>query len=119
MREKEWPRGPAADAAFENIDSTHNTSSIRYRQPARCDLHGINIVDRFPSRCPLATLNPLTALGLIQDAAWRVIDRPTDDPELPDALALLDQQGVCMACMDRIRTHPTVRRLREKTGVAA
>lgn len=119
MREKEGPRGWVPDAAFENIDSGHNISSIRYRQPAHCELHGINIVDRFPSRCPLATPNPLATLGQLQDMAWRVIGRLTDDPELPDALALLDQERVCMACMDRIRTHPTVRRLRAGKGVAA
>ena len=113
------PCGWQPDAAQRNIGSPYDSGSGRDRQPAHCELHDINIVARFPSRCPLATPNPLATLGQLQDAAWRVLGRISDDPELPDALALLDQERVCMACLDRILTHPTVRRLRAGKGVAA
>ncbi len=119
MSTKSWPRGPAADAAQGYFGDPYDSCSSRERQPAYCELYGINLVDGFPSRCPLSTPNPLTTLGQLQDAAWRVLARAIDDPELPDALALLDAKNVCMACMDRTLAHPTVRRLRARKGVAA
>ncbi len=119
MMTKSWPRGPAADAAQRYFGDPYDSGPSRYRQPAHCELYGINIVDRFPSRCPLLTSNPLTTLGQFQDAGWRVLGRAIDDPERPDALALLDAKNVCMACLDSTLTHPTVRRLRAGKGVAA
>ena len=119
MRQKEGPCGWVPDAAQRKFGNPYDSGSDCDRQPAHCELHDVHIVDRFPSRCPMATPNPLATLGQLQDMAWRVIGRISDDPELPDALALLDQERVCMACMDRILTHPTVRRLRAGKGVAA
>ena len=113
------PRGCLPDATPENIDTTYDTAPPRDRQPARCELHGVNLVHRFPPRCPLATPNPLATLGQLQGAAWRVLGRAVDDPELPEALELLDAKDVCKGCVDRILTHPTVRRLRTRKGVAA
>ncbi len=119
MREKNWPRGRATDAARERFGEGYNNVSLPHRQPARCALHGINIVDRFPPRCSLATGNPLATIARLQDAAWTVIGRGVHDSELPDALALLDQKDICLACLDRLLPHPTVRGLRTRTGVAA
>ncbi len=119
MSRKSWPRGPAADAAQRYFGDPYDSGSSRDRQPAHCKLHGINLVEDFPSRCPFSTPNPLTTLGQLQDAAWRVLGRANDDPELPDALAVLDAKDVCMGCLDRILTHSTVRRLRAGKGVAA
>ncbi len=119
MRLQNGPPGVETGAAQKRIDNSYSSLSSAARQPAHCELHDVHLVDRFPPRCPMATPNPLATLGQLQDAAWRVIGRLTDDPELPDALALVDQEEVCMACMDRIRTHPTVRRLRAGRGAAA
>ena len=94
------------------FDGNYANTTALHRQPAVCELHCVNLVHRFPPRCPLSTANPLQTLGRIQDAAWRVIGRGFHDPELPDALALLDAKDVCMGCLDRILTHPTVRRCR-------
>ena len=94
-----------------------NTTALR-RQPAVCELHGVHLVHRFPVRCPLSTVNPLETLARLQDAAWRVLGRAVDDPELPEALALLDAKDVCMGCVDRILTHPRVRQLRNRRAVA-
>lgn len=106
-------------AAQETFGNPHDSNSTRHRQPARCALHGLNLVHRFPPRCPLALANPLATLGQLQDAAWRVLGRGVGDPEVPDALALLPQFDICGSCIDRLARHPTVRQLRAGTAVAA
>ena len=119
MREKSRPPGVVTGAAQGNTCNHHDTSSAGWRQAAHCELHGVTLFHRLPPRCPLGTPNPLTTLGQLKTAAWRVLGRGVHDPELPDALALLDAGDVCKRCMDRILTHRTVRRLRVRKGVAA
>lgn len=119
MTTERWPRGVRTVAAFENLSNDYGTGSSRRPQTARCELHGINIVDRLPRHCPLGTANPLDAIARLRAAAWRVLGRKAESPEHSDALALLDNADVCMACTDRNLSHPTVRRLRNRREVAA
>lgn len=90
----------------------------RGSQPARCELHGVNIVDGFPAHCPFATANPLETIGRLQDAAWRELGRTYPGRDSDGALALLDRIDVCDRCITRLAVHPTVRRLRRELGVS-
>ena len=85
----------------------HNQHSTRF---PRCNLYGCTIVDRFPSNCPLAAANPLTALLALCDAAWRHLH--SSDPGLSDALHGLACVDVCSGCIDLNLAHPVVKRLR-------
>lgn len=98
----------------------NHTPTHRYDQPARCELHGINIVDEFPRRCPLATANPLATLTQLQTAAWREVGKPWTDPTSDREAAhdLLNQLESCQRCLSRIGTHRTIQRLRGVKGVA-
>ena len=84
-----------------------------------CELHHRNIVAEFPSRCPLATPNPLTTLGGLQDAAYRELGCGFgDDADHGAALDLLDQLDTCSTCIDANMGHRTIRRLRRELGVS-
>ncbi|MHC4698283.1 MAG: hypothetical protein ACYTFA_16245 [Planctomycetota bacterium] len=113
------PRGLQPATTPENISDSYVKRTAWQRQPARCELHDVYLVHKFLPHCPLSTPNPFETLARLQDAAWRVIGRGVDDPEVSDALAILDAKDRCMACTDRILTHPTVRRLRAGKAVAA
>lgn len=118
-RKQLGPRRWLPDTAPESTSNGYHNSSSRYCQAARCELHGVNLVHRFPPRCPLSTPNPLATLARLQDAAQRVIGRGVCGPEQSDALALLDATDTCLHCLDRILPHPTVRRLlTQKAAVA-
>lgn len=97
-----------------------HTPNHGYDQPARCELHGINVVDEFPCRCPLATANPLTTLTQLRAAAWREIGKPWSDPERDSENAhdLLAQGDVCCRCLSMNLTHQTFRRLRRKAELS-
>lgn len=94
------------------VDPDYDTPPLRGRQPAYCELHGVNLVHRLPPRCPLSTADPLETLGKVGNAAWGVLGRGVHGPELPSALALLDATDVCTRCLDRLSGHPIVRQLR-------
>lgn len=100
------------------LDTQYITSSARKRQPARCELYGVRLVHRLPPCCPMATLNPLTTIERIRAIAWRAIGDPHSS-ERGEALEVYEQAETCMACMERILPHPTVRRLRASTGCSA
>ncbi len=107
------PCGWLPDATPDDLSDQYRTSSIRQRQPARCDLHGINIVDRFPSRCPLATPNPLIAIEQVRGLGWRELGHEPGTA----ALDVLDRADVCFGCIVQLLRHRTVRRLRAESGV--
>lgn len=113
------PRGGVPDTAQETTDRRNDTARLRSWQPIRCELHGIQLVHRLPHQCPLSTANPLTTLGLIQDAAWAVIGRGIHDAEQSDANELLDRHTICSRCVVRNIAHRTIRRLRHRAGAAA
>ena len=113
------PRRWLPDRAPKTIHNGYRNSSARHRQPARCELHGVHLVHRFPPRCPLSGANPLEIIERLQDAASRVIGRGFHDPELCDALGVLVGKNTCLRCLDRILTHPAVRRLRAWKVAAA
>lgn len=111
------PGGLATAPAPETLDAYDRIPALGRSQPARCELHGVNIVDQFPRRCPLATGNPLVTIGRLQDAAWRELGRSDPGRDSDGALALLDRIDVCKSCLSRLSAHPTVRRLRTRKGV--
>jgi hypothetical protein len=95
--------------ALNTVCDEHPTALPR-RPQAFCELHGVNIVDGFPGRCPLATANPLTTIGQLRDLAFQ-----SDDA--CDAVELFDRVDVCGRCIDVNGGHRTVRRLRRELGV--
>jgi hypothetical protein len=97
--------------ALNTIDAYDRILVHRGSQPARCELHGIRIVDQFPRRCPLAALNPLTTIGQLRELAFQ-----SDDP--CDAAELFDRVDVCGGCIDHNLSHRTVRRLRRELGLS-
>jgi hypothetical protein len=78
---------------------------------ARCQLHGHNIVDRFPRHCPLGEANPADGLLRHKDWAWGV--NPTD----PNTVHRLRRFDTCDQCVGILLTHPTVQRLRDRFKV--
>ena len=113
MREvKARPRGWQTYAAESSMDRHNPTAREPRRQCAHCELHGVNLVDRLPRRCPLATRNPLVTLAQLKDTGWRELGRGPDGVDISGALELLDTVDLCLACTDRLAPHRTIRRLR-------
>ena len=104
--------GLATAPAPETLCDYDRIPARRGSQPARCELHGVNIVDGFPAHCPFATPNPLETIGQLQDVAWRELGRGDPGRDSDGALALLDRIDVCERCISRLAVRPTVRRLR-------
>jgi len=111
------PGGLATAPAPETLDAYDRIPVRRGSQPARCELHGINLVDAFPAHCLFATANPLETMGQLQDVAWRELGRSDPGRDSDGALALLDRIDVCDRCITRLAVHPTVRRLRRELQV--
>jgi len=105
------PGGVATAPAPETLCDYDRIPARTRSQPARCELHGVNIIDAFPRRCPLATGNPLTTIGQLRGLAFQ-----SDDP--CDAVELFDRVDVCGRCIDVNSRHRTVRRLRRELGVS-
>ena len=114
------PVGETGYAGGHSERQNHTTSVECYRQPSRCELHGIRIVDQFPRRCPLGTANPLDTLARLQAVGWRELRRAWNATAAEHAggLAVLDTVDVCNACVPRLAPHHTVRRLRRELGVS-
>ncbi len=117
MISHKWPGGLAPAPAFERFSKTNPTVCSSRRQPF-CPLHGVCLVHRLPTRCPMATANPLATIEALQRIAWKAIGNPHSS-EKAEALEALDQADTCTACMDRILASPVVRRLRARAGRAA
>lgn len=111
MPKPSGPGGLSTAPAPETLDAYDRIPVFGRSQPARCELHGINLVDGFPCRCSLATPNPLTTIGQLRDLAFQ-----SDDP--CDAVELFDRVDVCGRCIDVNSGHRTVRRLRRELGVS-
>ena len=116
LRQSE-PGGCATDPAPETLCAYDRIPAFGRSQPARCELHGINLVDGFPAHCPFATANPLETIGQLQDVGWRELGRSDPGRDSDGSLALLDRIDVCDCCITRLAVHPTVRRLRRGKGV--
>ncbi len=115
--EETGPGGCAAAPAHECCVRHESYRARARRQRPRCELHGVNIVDRFPRRCPLGTVNPLTTIGQLRDAAWRVLGCGfPGEADSSSALELLDRVDVCFKCLDRLPLQRAVRRLRQAQG---
>lgn len=82
-----------------------------------CKLHGGRLVQTFPSGCPLAAPNPLTALAGMQDAAYAVMH--PENERLAEGLAGWDSFHTCSECVRTLIGHPAVRRLRDMLRSAA
>ncbi len=120
MTQENGPGGCATDPALDKSVQCKLYRANGDEQPF-CELHHHNIVDEFPSCCPLATTNPLVKIERLQDAAWKEIRRPWSDPDRDSESAneLLDQLKICGGCIDRNLSHRTIRRLRRELGVRA
>lgn len=119
IEERPRPGWATWDAASDSSRPNHYTRSSARSPFPRCELHGINIVDRFPRRCPFGTPNPTATLARLQDIGWAAIGRGQDHEDFSEGLELLDRVDVCLACLDRLLTNRTVRRLRARLGLAA
>ena len=111
------PGGLATAPAPETLDAYDRIPVHDRSQPARCELHGMNLVDRLPRNCPFTTPNPLDTLTRLQDVGWRELGRSDPGRGSDESLALLDRIDVCEPCITRLVVHPTVRRLRRGKGV--
>jgi len=116
LRQSE-PGGLATAPALKAVTRPESYRAPGRSQP-RCELYGVNLVDAFPRRCPMATPNPLTTIGDLQDTAYRELGRGhCDDADQGGAVELLNQLDTCGSCLDVNLRHRTVRRLRRELGV--
>lgn len=82
-----------------------------------CRLRGCAIVDEFPHGCPLARPNPLWAVHQLEERGWqRELKRPF--PDLTGGRADRRRASICDACLNSLRSNPTILRLRALKGVA-
>lgn len=77
----------------------------------RCQLHGHNIVDRFPRHCPLGERDPADSLLRLKNWAEGL---KTVDLNRVHRLRRFD---TCDMCTRRLLTHPIVQRLRDRFKV--
>jgi hypothetical protein len=82
-----------------------------------CELHAIRLVHKLPAQCVFSVPNPLTAIEQLRAIGWGALGGGLGNPDLPDALEVLNQADVCLDCVWRLSGHPTIERLRREAGV--
>ena len=117
MNRQNRPGGLAPAPAEERCHRPERKARLAARQP-RCAITGLPIAHELPPHCPLAVLDPLTAIGAAQEIAWSAIGSQ-DQLELGEALQALEDCAACLSCLDSTLTHPVVRRLRGRKARAA
>ena len=119
MTQKQAGPGGVATAQAQRKSCRPTLYPRHNRGPVRCELHGVNLVDGFPRRCPLATANPLDTLSEMRNAAWQLsarFDRGSDDAAIGNELHA--RTDVCTACTSRNLAVPVVLRLRRERAVS-
>lgn len=115
MRPKERPRRPVSDGRAGKSDSIINILAHPF---PKCKLRDCRIVDSLPETpCPWREPNPLDALFIIKDRAFRKMPVPIDSTA-HEQLQDLRTYDTCTACIERINScghhREHIRVLREK-----
>lgn len=118
-----YKNGPAAPGSADRGSNYWTTKEYRAaRDPQgcfpRCELHDKRLVDRFPSRCPLAEHNPSHRLRSMKDSAFAELGKPWAEGDHGAAASMLERERICGDCFILNMGNPTVRRLRRLEGLS-
>ncbi len=65
----------------------------------RCELHKMDLIGKFPSRCVFRCSNPLDAIAQLDALAWQELGIPNHAGDLAGARALQGMISVCRVCV--------------------